>query len=313
MAFACVFPGQGSQKVGMLSSFVGSGPEIMETFQEASDWLTYDLWKLTQEGPEATLDQTEFTQPALLAADVAMYRVLQKQVNLQPQFLAGHSLGEYAALVCGDALLFKDAVRLVQQRARRMQATQPLGNGGMAVIIGLDEAAVTVLCEEVSRGESLDLANFNAPGQIVIAGHTAAVQRAVVLAERMGARLAKILPVSVPCHCRLLTEAAEQFAADLKEIEISAPKIPILHNAELNILNSPEEIRTSLQKQLYHPVRWTETIQWLVKAGVRLFVECGPGTVLTGLNKRIDKTVKCQDLNSPNALYTLEAYIHQER
>ena len=290
-----VFPGQGSQAVGMLADAAAQFKSIQQTFAEASDALGYDLWALSQQGPAEVLDQTAHTQPALLTAAYAVWRVLQAECDLQPALLAGHSLGEYTALVCANSLRFSDAVKVVAARGQFMQDAVLPGKGAMAAIIGLDDTTVQAICKQavISAEEVLTPANFNSIGQIVIAGHKAPVERAVTLAKEQGAKIAMLIPVSVPSHCQLMHPAAERLAALLADITIDTPILPILNNADVKMYETPDAIRQGLVKQLYMPVRWVETIQYFVKSGVTSVVECGPGKVLTGLNKRIDKSLQC--------------------
>lgn len=291
---AVVFPGQGSQSVGMLADVAAEYPEVLQTYAEASDALGFDLWKLTSEGPQASLDQTEHTQPALLAGGVAIWRILSSRVNaLSSAVLAGHSLGEYTALVCANALSFQDAARLVAARGRFMQAAVPSGVGSMAAIIGLDEAAVAELCQEAAQpGEVLSPANYNSVGQVVIAGHAQAVERAMALAKSKGAKMAVAIPVSVPSHCELMRPAALQLSELLANTALHTPTQRVMSNADVQWLTSPEAIRDGLVRQLFSPVRWVETIQAFQQNGVTDVIECGPGKVLTGLMKRIDKNLK---------------------
>lgn len=291
MAF--VFPGQGSQSVGMLSDFILQYPVITDVFAEASDTAGYDLWKLTQQGPQEKLDQTEHTQVVMLTADVAVFKLLMQQGVPLPQLMAGHSLGEYSALVCSGAVSLKDAVQLVAHRAQIMQNAIPLGLGAMAAIVGLTDEQVKDLCKQASRGadDVVTPANYNAIGQVVVAGHKSAVERVISMADEAGARLAKIIPVSVPCHCPLLTSAAELFAEKLQQTRFNKPSVDVISNVDLSIYESAEHIREKLQEQLYSPVRWVETIQLLKNRGVEFIIECGPGKVLNGLIKRIDRTI----------------------
>jgi [acyl-carrier-protein] S-malonyltransferase len=285
-----VFPGQGSQTVGMLDSLAQHFPQIKQTVEEASQVVDYDVWALIQEGPIERLNETEFTQVAMLVSDVAIYRVLQTVFPFQPSMMAGHSLGEYAALVCGEALSFKAAILLVRQRGRLMQQAVPLGMGAMAAIVGLTDEQVEHLCREASHAESTVMAaNYNAIGQVVVAGHQAAVDRVLVLAEQAEARLAKKIPVSVPCHCDLLLGAAEMFADALKATAFAAPVCPIVSNVDALPYASPQDITQQLKKQLYLPVRWVQTVQYMRQHGVEKLIECGPGQVLAGLIKRIDR------------------------
>ncbi|MEE9396419.1 MAG: ACP S-malonyltransferase [Methylococcales bacterium] len=289
---AFVFPGQGSQSVGMLSDIAQNYPEVKEVFQCASDILDIDLWRLTVEGPEQTLNLTENTQPAMLAAGVAMWKVWCRNSDVRPGWMAGHSLGEYSALVCSGALTFEDAIKLVAKRANFMQEAVPAGIGAMAAILGLDEPAVVSICAKITGDESVSPANFNAPGQIVIAGHRLAVERAVELASEEGAKRAIILPVSVPSHCILMESAAGQLDEYLQKTPIEPPTISIIHNSDVASHVSPEVIRSVLKDQLTHPVRWIDSIKFMSEQGVDGFIECGPGRVLSGLNKRIAKGCK---------------------
>ncbi|STX42503.1 (acyl-carrier-protein) S-malonyltransferase [Legionella donaldsonii] len=306
---AYVFPGQGSQSVGMLADLAGKYSLIKDVFALVSDRMGYDLWQLVQEGPESQLNQTEHTQVAMLTADVAVYRLLEKLGTGQAQMMAGHSLGEYAALVCADAINLPDAAQLVAKRGQLMQETIPLGQGAMAAIVGLTDEQVEALCTQVSTQQQLVTpANYNAVGQVVIAGHTAAVEQAVKLAETVGARMAKIIPVSVPCHCPLLNDAAEAFADYLANVNFKTPAIPVISNVDLSIYKSPEQICSLLKEQLYRPVRWVETIQLMKSKGIEYVIECGPGKVLSGLIKRIERTLPAVSVND-NA--SLEQFLSQ--
>lgn len=287
MVFAFLFPGQGSQSLGMLSGLAEAYPQVHETFAQASSLLGRDLWQLVQQGPEAELNQTENTQPVMLVAGVAVWRVWRACRGPLPQCLAGHSLGEYTALVCAGSLEFDDAVRLVADRARFMQAAVPPGHGAMAAILGLGVDAVQSLCEQAAQGEVLAPVNFNSPEQTVIAGNTAAVERALALAKDAGAKRALLLPVSVPSHCALMRPAADSMATRLQQVSVRAPQIPVWHNVNVQAEIEPEAIRAALVRQIYSPVRWVETIQKMAEKGVGKLIECGPGKVLTGLNKRI--------------------------
>ena len=284
MKFAFVFPGQGSQSVGMMVNY---GDAVRATFDEASAALGQDLWALVAEGPGDALNQTVNTQPVMLAAGVAAYRLWQAQGGPAPALVAGHSLGEYTALVCAGALGFADAVRLVRLRAEAMQSAVPEGVGAMAAVLGLDDDQVRMVCAEAAQGEVLEAVNFNSPGQVVIAGNKAAVDRGCVLAKEKGAKRALPLPVSVPSHCALMKPAAEKLLAALNGIEVKAPAVPVLHNADVAGHADPMAIRDALARQLYSPVRWVETVQAMAGQGVELIAECGPGKVLAGLNKRI--------------------------
>lgn len=281
-----IFPGQGSQSVGMMRAY-GDQAVLRATFAEASEVLNLDLWHLVEEGPDEKLGQTVNTQPAMLAAGVACYRMWREMGGVQPEFMAGHSLGEYTALTCAGALDFADAVRLVRLRAEAMQSAVPEGQGGMAAILGLDDDAVRALCQEAAGDQVLAAVNFNSPGQVVIAGHRPAVERAMALAKERGAKRALPLPVSVPSHCILMQPAAQRLSQALASVTLRAPKVRVIHNADVAEHRDPEEIRDALVRQLHQPVRWVETIRLLRGQGVDLFVECGPGKVLAGLNKRI--------------------------
>jgi len=292
MSLTFVFPGQGSQAVGMLSGLAESYPRVIETFSEASDALGLDLWNLVQNGPDEELNQTTNTQPAMLAAGVATWRVWQEEGGAVPVVMAGHSLGEYTALVCAGGLAFADAIKLVADRGHFMQEAVPAGEGAMAAIIGLDDDGVRALCTENAGEDVLSPVNFNSPGQVVIAGSATAVQRAVDSAKAAGAKRALLLPVSVPSHCRLMHGAAERMAERLADIEIKVPEIPVIHNFNVQAEKSPESIKQALVSQIERPVRWVETVQKMAADGVDKLVECGPGRVLVGLNKRIDKSME---------------------
>ena len=290
MKLAFVFPGQGSQSVGMMQGW-GERAEVRATFTEASDALGQDLWAMVADGPAELLNQTVNTQPAMLAADVAVWRVWQAAGGATPALLAGHSLGEYAALVAAGALNFADAIKLVRFRAEAMQAAVPEGVGAMAAILGLDDDAVRAVCSEAAAGEVVEAVNLNSPGQVVIAGNKAAVERAMVLAKEKGAKRALPLPVSVPSHSSLMLPAAEKLLAHLQTVAIITPTIPVLHNTDVQSHAGTEAIRVALARQLHTPVRWVETVQALKAAGIERVVECGPGKVLAGLNKRIDDSL----------------------
>ncbi len=288
---AITFPGQGSQSVGMLAGLAESFDGVRETFEEASDALGMDLWRLAQEGPAETLNQTENTQPAMLAAGIAVWRVWTAQGGAAPQLMAGHSLGEYSALVAAGSIAFDDALRLVRERGRLMQAAVPQGEGAMAAILGLEDGQVRELCAQAAQDEVAEAVNFNSPGQVVIAGSAAAIARAVELAKAAGARRALLLDVSVPSHCALMRGAADQLFEYMQGIAIRAPEVPVLHNVSVDVAEDAEAIRDLLRQQLFSPVRWVETVQAMAARGVDTLVEAGPGKVLTGLAKRIDKTL----------------------
>ena len=285
MKFAFVFPGQGSQAVGMMAAY-GDDPAIRDTYAEASNALGFDLWGMVADGPAEALNQTVNTQPAMLAAGVAVYRLWLARGGAAPAVMAGHSLGEYTALACAGALDFADAIRLVRLRAEAMQSAVPEGVGAMAAVLGLDDDGVRAACAEAAQGEVLEAVNFNSPGQVVIAGNKAAVERGMALAKEKGAKRALPLPVSVPSHCALMRPAAEKLRAALAAIEVRAPGVPVLHNADVVSHATPDAIRDALARQLYSPVRWVESMVALRDQGVQLIAECGPGKVLAGLNKR---------------------------
>lgn len=289
MAFGFVFPGQGSQSVGMLGSLAASGEAVRRTFAEASAALGYDLWKLVSEGPESELNATERTQPALLAAGVATWRLWRARGGAQPLLVSGHSLGEFTALVCAEALEFSAAVELVRFRGEVMQAAVPAGGGAMAAILGLDDAAVVALCREASGGEVVEAANYNSPGQVVIAGESLAVARAIELAKARGAKRAVVLPVSVPSHSSLMRGAAERLRERLAAVTLRAPRIRYLSAVDAAAHEAPDDIRAMLVRQLSGPVRWVDTVRVLLGSGLAQLIECGPGRVLTGLNRRIER------------------------
>lgn len=284
---AFVFPGQGSQSVGMLAQLAETYPVVKDTFAEASAVLGFDLWDLVANGPDTDLNKTQNTQPAMLAAGVAVWRVWCEQSQVRPAFMAGHSLGEYTALVCSGAMAFADAIRLVAERGRLMQEAVPAGVGAMAAIIGLDDQQVVEGCAEAANGQVVAAANYNAPGQVVIAGETAAVERAMETLKAKGAKRALPLPVSVPSHCLLMQTAAEQLDQVLQTLDVKQPEVTLIHNADVQSHPQADELRLALKQQLFMPVRWVECVAAMHAQGVTQFVECGPGKVLLGLNKRI--------------------------
>lgn len=305
---AIVFPGQGSQSVGMLADLYAEFDIVKQTFTEASDALGYDLWALVANGPEADLNETHRTQPALLTASVAVWRLWQQQGGVQPAYFAGHSLGEYSALVCAGVLSLSDAVKLVEKRGNYMQQAVPAGVGAMSAIIGLDDAAIAVACEQAAQGEVVSPVNYNSPGQVVIAGHKAAVERAGELCKAAGAKRALPLPVSVPSHCALMRPAAEKIAADLAALNFNPAVIPVVNNVDVVIATDAAAIKDALVRQLYSPVRWTESIEWLAQQGVTEVLELGAGKVLSGLIKRIDKNLAAASVGDISSLQTaLEA------
>lgn len=305
--FAIVFPGQGSQTVGMLAELGEQYDVIKETFAEASDALGYDLWALVQNGPVEDLNQTFRTQPALLASSVAIWRVWQSLELAQPEVLAGHSLGEYSALVCAGVIDFKQAIKLVELRGQLMQQAVPAGTGAMFAIIGLDDAAVAKACEEAAQGDVVSPVNFNSPGQVVIAGQKEAVERAGALCKEAGAKRALPLPVSVPSHCALMKPAADKLAEALAEIEFAAPQYPVINNVDVIAETDPAKIKDALVRQLYSPVRWTESVEKMSELGVENLLEVGPGKVLTGLTKRIVKTLSAAAVNDVASLEAAKA------
>jgi len=289
MSLAFVFPGQGSQSVGMLAALGAAEPVVRTTFAEASDVLGYDLWELCQSGPEADLGVTYRTQPAMLAAGVATWRVWLQHGGPRPVAMAGHSLGEYTALVCSDALDFREAVDIVRYRGEVMQQAVPLGQGAVAAVLGLDDETLAAACREAAQGEVVEPVNFNAPGQVVIAGHTAAVARAIEAAKARGAKRAVLLPVSVPVHSSLMRSPAELLATRLERAEFRMPNVPEVFTVDVRTHASPEGIRAALKEQLYKPVLWADTVRAMLARGITTFVECGPGKVLTSLNRRIER------------------------
>lgn len=293
---AFVFPGQGSQQLGMLSELAATHPIIEETFAEASSALGYDLWSLVQQGPEERLNSTEVTQPALLTASVALWRLWLQQGGAKPVIMAGHSLGEYSALVCAGSLSLADGVTLVQLRGELMQKAVPAGTGAMAAILGLDDSGVAAACESVALDQVVAPVNFNCPGQVVIAGEKAAVERAMEACKAAGAKRAIPLAVSVPSHCRLMEPIAQEMSKALSQVDLSMPEIPVVQNVTANFSADLEQLRENLVSQLYHPVLWTDSVNRMVAEGVAIAVECGPGKVLCGLNKKIDKSLEVVSL-----------------
>ncbi|HIF9481518.1 TPA: ACP S-malonyltransferase [Photobacterium damselae] len=289
--FAIVFPGQGSQAVGMLAELAEQFPIVQATFAEASEVLGYDLWALVQNGPAEDLNQTHRTQPALLTASVAIWRVWQEKGGEQPTVLAGHSLGEYSALVCAGVIDFKEAVKLVELRGQLMQEAVPAGVGAMSAIIGLDNDAIAKACADAAEDQVCSPVNFNSPGQVVIAGNKEAVDRANALCKEAGAKRALLLPVSVPSHCELMKPAADKLAVALENMTFNTPAIPVINNADVATETDPAAIKLALVKQLYGPVRWTESVERMAAEGIEELLEMGPGKVLTGLTKRINRAL----------------------
>ena len=305
--FAMVFPGQGSQTVGMLAELAGDYPIVQETFKQASEVLGYDLWQLVKEGPVEELNKTWQTQPALLTASVAVYRVWQqKYPALKPDVMAGHSLGEYSALVCAGVLDFQDAVKLVELRGKLMQQAVPEGTGAMYAIIGLDNDAIINACKQAEQGEVVSAVNFNSPGQVVIAGVKAAVERAAALCKEAGAKRALPLAVSVPSHCALMKPAADQLSVSLESITLKEAVVSVLNNVDVKNEIEADAIRNALVRQLYSPVRWTETVEKMAQNGVEVLVEIGPGKVLNGLTKRIVDSLQAVSVNDVKSLDSIE-------
>lgn len=296
---AFVFPGQGSQSVGMLAELAAAHGLVRQTFDEASAGAGVDLWALSQQGPEDQLNRTENTQPALLAASVAVWRVWREQGGVLPAQLSGHSLGEYSALVAAGALSLSDAAALVAERGRLMQAAVPAGVGAMAAIIGGDDAQIVQACADVAGDDVVAPANYNSPGQVVIAGHAAAVDRAIARLAELGVRKSVKLAVSVPSHCALMQDAAQRLAERMQAVAWSLPAIPVVQNADARVHDSIDAIRDALRRQLFQPVRWTECVQALIAGGATRALECGPGKVLAGLIKRIDKNLDARALGTP--------------
>ncbi|GAB5379055.1 MAG: ACP S-malonyltransferase [Aliiglaciecola sp.] len=301
---AFVFPGQGSQSVGMLADLAEQYPQIQQTFSEASDALGYDLWELVQSDPENRLNQTQFTQPALLTASVAVFRLLISLGAKRPEFMAGHSLGEYSALVCSGVLSLTDAVKLVQARGQFMQEAVPEGEGAMYAIIGLNDAAILEACAKAqeSTAQVVAAVNFNSPGQVVIAGSKEAAESAALLCKEAGAKRALPLSVSVPSHCELMKPAAERLASMLENVDFATPECSVVNNVDVEVKTDAVDIKDALTRQLYRPVRWTQTVEFLRDNGVEHIAEIGPGKVLSGLVKRIDKTLSSESVNTPDSV-----------
>lgn len=299
---AFVFPGQGSQKIGMLAEAAERFPEIKNTFAQASEVLGYDLWDLLQNGEQAQINLTETTQPLLLVSGVALWRAWLANGGEKPAMMAGHSLGEFTALVCAGAIDFADAVSLVQQRGRFMQTAVPVGEGAMAAVLGLDDEVVLEVCKSLSEQGVVEAVNFNAPGQVVIAGHVAAVEAAIVALKEKGAKKAMPLPVSAPFHTSLMKVAGEQLEQVMQTMKLSKPEIPVVHNVGAVVLNEPERIKAILAEQISSPVQWVDCVKALADAGVDSVLECGPGKVLSGLNKRIVKGLTLASLEQSDVL-----------
>lgn len=310
--WACVFPGQGSQQVGMLASLAAELPDILPTFQAASDVLGYDLWQLVQQGPQDDLNLTEFAQPALLTASVALWRAWCRQSSARPAFMAGHSLGEWSALVAAGVVAFEDAVKLVQLRGRFMQAAVPVGVGGMAVILDLADTAIQAACAEAAHLGEVAAVNFNAPGQVVIAGEMAALDSAMAACKAAGAKRAMKLPVSAPFHTRLMQPAAENLRTFIEDVTFNAPNIPVIHNVHAAPEANPQAIKALMVQQIYSPVLWVDTVKRLVSHGVQLSLEVGSGKVLSGLNKRIASDLQLLSTTDAAAWAAAVAYFSGE-
>jgi len=296
---AFVFPGQGSQKIGMLAELAAQYPVVSQTFAESSQILGYDLWKLVQNGTQDDINLTERTQPLLLTASIAVWRVWQERGGAQPNLLSGHSLGEWSALVAGGVIAFADAVKLVQQRGKFMQEAVPAGQGAMSAIIGLDDAAILLACKDAEQGEVVAAVNFNSPGQVVIAGSAAAVERAGLLCKEAGAKRALPLPVSAPFHTTLMRPAADRLAEQIHATQFTKPSTLVVHNVTAQTESNPDVIKSLMIEQIYSPVRWVDCVNTLVRAGVSRTVECGPGKVLSGLNKRINADLTTLSIEKP--------------
>ncbi|CAA0093937.1 Malonyl CoA-acyl carrier protein transacylase [BD1-7 clade bacterium] len=301
-SLAFVFPGQGSQKIGMLSDAAEAFPIIKDVFAEASDALDYDMWDLIQNGEQDAINLTEKTQPILMTSSVALWNVWKQENGAMPAVMAGHSLGEFTALVCAGSLAFSDALKLVRARGQFMQSAVPVGIGAMAAIIGVDDQAIVDICADVAGDECVQAVNFNSPGQVVIAGHAGAVDRAIVKLKEAGAKRAMPLPVSAPFHTDLMRPAGEKLAVELENIAINTPAIPVIHNVHAQIEADPAKIKGLLIEQIYSPVKWTSCVQTMVSQGTELLIECGPGKVLSGLAKRIHKPLTASAIEQPDTL-----------
>lgn len=299
---AFVFPGQGSQKVGMLAELAAAHPSIKHTFDEASQALGYDMWDLVQNGEQQQLNLTETTQPVLLTASVAVWRLWQAQGGAVPALMAGHSLGEFSALVCAGSLQFEDAVKLVRARGQAMQTAVPVGEGAMAAVLGLDDAKIIEICQQASDAGVVEAVNFNSPGQVVIAGQVAAVDKAIELLKAAGAKRAMPLPVSAPFHTSLMRPAGEKLEAALADLNVASPELAVVHNVHGQTESDPAKIKALLVEQIYSPVKWVSCVETMLDKGIETTVECGPGKVLSGLSKRIQKSLTCLNIESPETL-----------
>lgn len=299
---AFLFPGQGSQSIGMLQDLAQAHAVVQKTFIEASGALDEDLWKIACEGPESLMNRTDYTQPLMLVAGVAVWRCWREGSGPRPAYMAGHSLGEYTALVCSGALNFSDGVSLVRDRGRYMQEAVPEGDGAIAAVLGLDDEQIANVCAQAAEGDVVEPVNFNSPGQVVIAGHTAAVNRALEQAKAAGAKRAVQLPMSVPAHCSLMRPAAEQLAGRLEQVDIQPAQIPVVHNVDVSLSGNSDSIKQHLVDQVRSPVRWSDCVKSLAEQGTTTAIECGPGRVLAGLNRRIDRAMSVYALHDRNSL-----------
>lgn len=312
MSLAFIFPGQGSQSVGMMSELLESSPLAREVFQRASDAISIDLSALALNGPVERINETEITQPLVLTSSLAVWEVWKASTKIRPDYVCGHSLGEYTALVASEALSIEQAVRLVHLRGQLMQTAVPLGQGAMAALLGLDDEAVVAVCEQAQQGDVVSAANFNSPGQVVISGSNSALERAISLAKEAGAKRAAMLPVSVPCHCSLLEPAGKKLAQAVQETGLKTPKIPVVQNFTASVPADLDALTYNLLQHLHQPVRWADSIRYLRAQGVESFVECGPGKVLTGLNKRIDRDAKSFAMSDLAGIQEVQAQLESE-
>jgi [acyl-carrier-protein] S-malonyltransferase len=312
MSLAFIFPGQGSQSVGMMSELLESSPLAEEVFQRASDAISVDLRALALNGPVERINETEITQPLVLTASLAVWEVWKASTEIRPDYVCGHSLGEYTALVTSEVLNIEQAVRLVHLRGQLMQTAVPLGQGAMAALLGLDDEAVVAVCEKAQQGDVVSAANFNSPGQVVISGSNSALERAISLAKEAGAKRAAMLPVSVPCHCSLLEPAGKKLAQAVQETGLQTPKIPVVQNFTASVPADLDALTYNLLQHLHQPVRWADSIRYLRAQGVASFVECGPGKVLTGLNKRIDRDAKSFAISDLAGIHEVQAQLESE-
>lgn len=306
-----MFPGQGSQSIGMMAQLLTESSRAKQIFQEASEAIGYDLMNIAAEGPESLINQTAITQPIVLTASVAMWEVWKQHCEYLPDYVCGHSLGEYTALVASNVIDFRDAVRLVHVRGKLMQTAVPEGEGGMAALLGLADDLVKAACDEAAQGEVVAPANYNSPGQVVISGARDALDRAINLAKAKGAKRAAILPVSVPCHCDLLKPASEALALEMERIDFRTPAISIIQNVNAGLTQSLADLKPNLLAHLYSPVLWSQSIKQLILEGAGIFVECGPGKVLSGLNKRIDKSVQSLSMDDEASMHAVIEVLKQ--